>query len=122
MHEMSIAMSIVDGAVEEARRHPGSKVHAVRLRLGKLSGVVKEALLFSYDLACEGTRLAGSTLEIEELPATIFCRRCDAERELQSIQEFSCPICHMPTAEVVKGRELMITGLELTNEYAAAAG
>jgi hydrogenase nickel incorporation protein HypA/HybF len=59
MHELSIAMSIVEGAAEEARRHPGERVAAVHLRLGELSGVVRDALLFSYDLACEGTPLTG---------------------------------------------------------------
>lgn len=122
MHEMSIALSIVEGAVEEARRHDGSTVSVVHLQLGKLSGVVREALLFSYELACEGTILAGSALEIEEVQATVFCRKCDAEQTLVSIQDFSCPICHMPTSEVVQGRELLITGLELIDEHAAAAG
>jgi len=122
MHEMSIALSIVEGATEEALRHHGSRVSAVRLELGQLSGVVKEALLFSYDLACEGTILEGSKLAIEEIPATVFCRKCDAERTLTSIQDFSCPVCHTPTAEVLRGRELLITGLELDEEYAAATG
>jgi Zn finger protein HypA/HybF involved in hydrogenase expression len=31
-----------------------------------LSGVAKEALLFSYGLACEGTAAEGSSLVIEE--------------------------------------------------------
>jgi hydrogenase nickel incorporation protein HypA/HybF len=122
MHEMSIALSIVEGASEEALRHHGSRVSAVRLQLGQLSGVVKEALLFSYDLACEGTILEGSVLSIEEVPAAIFCRKCNAERTLASIQDFSCPVCHVPTAEVLRGRELLITGLELEEEYAAATG
>jgi hydrogenase nickel incorporation protein HypA/HybF len=122
MHEMSIALSIVEGAEDEARRHDGGRVSSVHLRLGQLSGVVREALLFSYDLACEGTILEGSALEIEEVAATVFCRKCNAEQTLVSIQDFSCPVCHMPTSEVMQGRELLIIGLELTDEYAAATG
>ena len=68
MHELSIALSIVEGVEEELANHQGARVAAVHLRLGPLSGVAKEALLFSYDLACEGTRLAGSSLKIEETP------------------------------------------------------
>lgn len=120
MHELSIAMSIVEGATEEAARHPGERVEVVRLRLGQLSGVVKDALLFSYELACEGTPLTGSRLEIEEVAAAIFCRDCDAEREIASIQDFRCPICGKASSEVVRGRDLMIVGLELQNDYAAA--
>ena len=46
MHELSIAMSIVDMAQEEAERHGGVQVQAVHLKLGRLAGVVKEALFF----------------------------------------------------------------------------
>ena len=44
MHELSIAMSIVEMAEEEAASQGASQVTAVHLRLGKLSGIVKEAL------------------------------------------------------------------------------
>jgi hydrogenase nickel incorporation protein HypA/HybF len=122
MHELSIAQSIIEGAEEEAQRHSRSRVVTVHVQVGRLSGVVNEALLFSYDLACEGTVLEGSRLEIEEVAAVVFCKKCDAERELESIQHFRCPICQMPTPEVIRGRELLITGLEMENEYAAAIG
>lgn len=122
MHELSIAMSIVDGASEEASRHAGERVAAVHLRLGALSGVVKEALLFSYDLAAAGTALEGSRLVIEEVRAAIFCEDCMGERELETIQDLSCRVCRRPSANVVRGRELTIVGLELESEYAAAAG
>ena len=67
MHELSIALSIIEGATEELSRHPGSRATAVHLRLGPLSGVIKDALLFSWELASEGTELEGATLEIEEM-------------------------------------------------------
>ena len=121
MHELSIAQSIVEGACEEALRHPNSRVSAVHLQLGELSGVVKEALLFSYGLVCEGTRLEGSRLEIEEVGALVFCENCRAERQLNTIQQFCCPVCLEPTPNVVKGRELLITGLEIEHDYHAAA-
>jgi len=67
MHELSIAMSIADAAEEEAAKHAGSRVCAVHLRLGKLSGVVKDALLFSWDASCDGTSLTGARLVVEEV-------------------------------------------------------
>ena len=47
MHELSIAMSIIELAQEESERR-GVQVSAVHLKLGALSGVVKEALLGSF--------------------------------------------------------------------------
>jgi hydrogenase nickel incorporation protein HypA/HybF len=68
MHELSIAVNIVDIACEEAQRQGDSRVDAVYLNLGVLSGVVKEALLFSWELACEGSRIAGARLAIRDVP------------------------------------------------------
>ena len=66
MHELSIAVSIIELAEEEAARNSATRVHSVRLRLGSLAGVAKEALQFSYGIACEGTPLEGSRLLIDD--------------------------------------------------------
>jgi len=66
MHELSIAMSIVEIAAEEAQRQGRVRVEAVHLKLGPLAGVVKDALLFSWDLACDQSPIAGARLAIEE--------------------------------------------------------
>jgi hydrogenase nickel incorporation protein HypA/HybF len=67
MHELSIALSIVEGVTEEAQQRGEGIVRAVHLRLGKLSGVVRDALLFAYEAACAGTMLEGSELRVEEV-------------------------------------------------------
>ena len=112
MHELSIAMSIVDMAQEEAVRR---RVHidAVHLELGALSGVVKDALLFSYEVACGGTPLEGSRLVVKDVPIEVYCPVCKMSKILGSIQWFCCPDCGTQTPEVIHGKELMITALEL---------
>src|SRR5277367_2598829 len=87
MHELSIAMSIVDMAQEEAERR-GVMIDAVYLELGPLSGVVADALLFSYEMACNGTRLEGSRLVIKDVPIEVYCPACKAQRVLTSMQWF----------------------------------
>ncbi len=112
MHELSIAMGIVEAAMEEAQQR-GVRVGAVHLRLGALSGVVKDALLFSYEAACLDTPLAGSQLVIEDIPVTIFCSHCDAMKILPSVQSFVCPDCSTPTIDVRRGKELEVFALEI---------
>lgn len=113
MHELSIAISIVEMAQEEAERQGDVHVNVVYLRLGLLSGVAKEALLSSYDLACEGTALAGSHLVIEDMPIVVYCPKCDARRPANTAQWFSCPDCGTPTPEIVQGRELEVAAMEI---------
>ena len=107
-------MSIVEGASQEALSRGGAQVHAVHLKLGPLSGVVKEALLFSYHIACEGTLLEGSELVIEEVPVVVYCETCRAERVLHSIQRFCCPTCGTLTPDMISGRELELVAIEIT--------
>jgi hydrogenase nickel incorporation protein HypA/HybF len=113
VHELSIAMSIVDMAREEAERR-SVRINAVHLELGALSGVVKEALLFSYEVACDGTPLEGSRLVVKDVPIEVYCPVCKVSKTLASMQWFCCPDCGAQTPDVVHGKELVITALELT--------
>ena len=113
MHELSIAMSIVETAQEEAQQR-GLRVAAVHLRLGALAGVVKDSLLFSYEIASQETPLAGSKLIIEDVPVAVFCPQCNAERTLDSIQNFTCPVCGTPSGKIVRGKELEVFALEVS--------
>ena len=113
MHELSIAMSIVEFAQEEAERRGSARVTAVYLRLGAFAGVVKEALLSSYEMACSDTRLEGSRLIVEEVPLLVYCSGCDARRPVNENHWFACSVCGAPTPEIVQGKELEVTGLEL---------
>jgi len=66
MHELSIALNIVEIAEEELARHGGLRVRAIYVRVGSLACVAKEALNFSFGLACEGTVAEGSRLIVED--------------------------------------------------------
>lgn len=121
MHELSIAYSLVQMAGEAAANAGIHSVQAVHLRLGALSGVVEEALLFSYDIAAQGTILEGSRLIIEKIPITVHCPTC-GEVELPTMQRFRCPICETPTADIVRGKEMEISALEFEDEEDELAG
>ncbi len=111
MHELSIAQSLVEIASEAAVEAKAKSVEVVTLQIGALSGVVKDALLFSYDIVIEDTILAGSRLEIEELPVIVYCSTCDLQSTLPNIQRFRCSKCDQPTADIVQGKEMSITSL-----------
>jgi hydrogenase nickel incorporation protein HypA/HybF len=64
MHELSIAMSLVQLVEEQVAAEPAADVIAVDVRIGDLASVVPEALQFAWGPATEGTRLEGSQLRI----------------------------------------------------------
>jgi hydrogenase nickel incorporation protein HypA/HybF len=113
MHELSIALSIVDGVLEEAKRLGAAQVEAVHLRVGRLSGVDKQALLFSYGVASQETALERSRLVIEDVDVVILCPACGAERSPRSFPVLACGECGAMAQRVVHGEELEITGMEV---------
>jgi hydrogenase nickel incorporation protein HypA/HybF len=96
MHELSIALSIVDGALEELERRGLKRASAIYVRLGRLAGVDKDALQFSYNVASQETLLAASRLEIEEIDAAIFCPVCRGERLTRVVS--SSEVCALRSA------------------------
>jgi hydrogenase nickel incorporation protein HypA/HybF len=119
MHELSIAISLVEAAEEEMQKLGSVQVLAIHLELGRLSGVVRDALEFSYQIACEDTPLAGSRLVIEEIPVLIDCPICKVPREIVSLQEFCCAVCGAAGGTVLRGRELRVAALEIRENEVA---
>jgi hydrogenase nickel incorporation protein HypA/HybF len=113
MHELSIALSILDAVAAEAERHGGARVHAIHLKVGALAGVVPEALRSAYELAREGSPFAEAQLLIEEVPIVAYCAHCEADRPVVSVQQLQCSECGGAVSEVLSGRELEIVALEI---------
>jgi hydrogenase nickel incorporation protein HypA/HybF len=117
LHELSIAQSLVTIAEEAIRQQAdsgvdtGGGVSEVHLRLGVLAGVVKESLLFCYDIATENSLLEGSSLVIHQLPVVVYCDRCEALVELPGIQRFRCPKCDTPSGDIRQGREMELASI-----------
>ncbi len=121
MHELSIALRIVETLTDELADMPG-RVDIVRIRVGALSGVVSDALQFAWDVACDESRLSGSSLEIEKVDAVVHCSHCAEDRRLPSLQCMLCPVCGEPAVDVVSGRELEIQSVEITDDGEADRG
>lgn len=112
MHELSIALSMIEQIEEETAKRGGGKVEAVYVRVGILSGVDTAALRFAYDLAREGTTLAGSRLEIEAIPLLVFCPQC-ASTHAPRPTNIACPRCVTPEQQILQGRELEVRAFEM---------
>lgn len=112
MHELSIAIDLLEAAREEAQRR-GVRVKELHVKVGALSGVVKEALVCAYDIAACDSPLAGTTLRIQDVPVTIVCESCGETRTLSCISRgLICPQCGT-AGRVVAGRELELVALEV---------
>lgn len=112
MHELSIASHLVEIATQHIQDLGSVRVERIRLKIGALSCVHPDSLLFSFGLVTAETTLAGAELHIESLPILIYCKSCDAVRELPGVQSFRCPTCQTLSADIRQGRELDIDSIE----------
>ncbi|MCB2188917.1 MAG: hydrogenase maturation nickel metallochaperone HypA [Deltaproteobacteria bacterium] len=113
MHELSIAQSLLDIVLEEARKHGVRAVHTVAVKVGVFSGVVPSSLQFSFDLIKEGTLAAGAELVVEKVPALGRCQECGAGIDM-SEPVLDCPLCGSEKVKLEPGagQELYIDHLE----------
>ena len=113
MHELSIAMRLVESLEEELAKEGDITVTTVNIRVGVLSGLVPEALEFSWEVATSESSLKGSELAIETVNASGYCPECQEERVISNIQSFRCPVCFSPITQVTGGHELEILTVEI---------
>lgn len=119
MHELSIALSMIEQIESVAAKHSG-RVRSAQVKIGVLSGVDCEALRFAWEIARAGTPLAGAALEIESVPLLVRCPVC-GETHAAEIQSIACPRCITPEQQILAGRELQLASLEMEDEMEASA-
>lgn len=113
MHELSIAMSLIDLAADALSKHGRGRVSVLHLKLGPLAGVDATALKSAFELAREGSPLQGAELDIEQVPIAIRCPTCGVERPVESPHMLCCATCGSTDGKVLHGDEMQLTSLEI---------
>ncbi len=120
MHEMSIASGLADKLLEFAQTNPDKRIVEVRLAVGELTHLEPEQLRFCYTAITAGTELEGSTIEIENVEATVQCPHCsylgrpkywEDALAFTSVVTLRCPDCGK-AAEAIQGHECGIQSLK----------
>jgi hydrogenase nickel incorporation protein HypA/HybF len=107
MHEMSIAISVVEACAERAA---GARVLRVRVEIGQLVAVLPDALRFSFDVCAQGTPVEGAELEILETPGRAICEDC--KRSISLAAPFGRCTCG-GVLRIVAGEELRVKDMEI---------
>jgi hydrogenase nickel incorporation protein HypA/HybF len=114
MHELGIAMRIAEIATRVAKQEGVKRVEAVHVEVGELSGIVPEALLFSFESAIKNSFLENTKLEINMIPASVKCNTCQTEFRPEGFFSL-CPVCKGVDCEIIAGKELFIKSLVSEN-------
>lgn len=111
MHEFAITQSILQIAMDEARRVGASQIKLIRLKVGAMSQVVPSAVQYYLDLLTPGTVAEGVQLEAVTVPVGATCTQC-GESFLVENYDLTCPRCS-GTGKITQGRELSVESLEV---------
>jgi hydrogenase nickel incorporation protein HypA/HybF len=116
VHELSITQGVVEAITARMGDAP---VVRVRLEVGKLSGLVPDAVRFCFEMVASGTTCAGATLEIDEPTGSARCRTCGADFATAEV----LPLCACGSADVavLGGTELRIKEVEVRRPCARPA-
>ena len=113
MHEMSIAMDMIEIVRAGMARSDSKKLKSLTIRVGEMTAVEPEALRFCFEAAIGKTPFEGARLHIEEIPLKGRCGRCGEEFSLDKYFAPPCPACAGKAAGIVSGRELEIVSMEV---------
>ena len=112
MHELSIAVNIINLAEEAAKKSNAISIHSIDLDIGMMAGIDFDALDFAMDTCVKGTMLENAERKITRIQAKAKCLKCNHEFELDSYFD-QCPECNSYMFDLIKGKELLIRSLEI---------
>ena len=112
MHELSVAMSLIDLAESEVKKSGNSRIVSVKVMIGYLSGIDFESFSFMLDLAKKNTMLENAVIEFERISGKGKCLSCKHEFPVEE-QLVVCPLCRGNSIEITGGDELKIISMNV---------
>ena len=112
MHELSIAVNIVEIAEESTLKEGAKTVSEIELEIGSMSGVVLEAMELALKSAVIGTMLEEAKVKIITIPGKAKCTDCGNEFKIEELYA-PCPKCSNPFSDIIEGKELKVKSLKI---------
>ncbi len=113
MHELSIALGIVDIAEKETKKAKKHKVDLIELEIGTLAGIEFDSLDFVWSSAVKNTVLESAVKKVNIIQGEAKCGDCNTIFKLNNIYD-SCPNCNSFLKDIIKGKELLVKSLEVS--------
>lgn len=114
MHEVSIALGMIEELTRIARENNAKKIINIKLKIGKMSGIVTDSLKFAFDaIKLEHPLLSSSEILIDEVPLVYECNDCKITFNTDNFYFPSCPDCDSDNLKLISGEEQYIENVEI---------
>ena len=116
MHELGVVKHVMKTLTDVAAENHVTKIWAVTLQIGGVSGVVTEQLTDCWYYFREKQNLfKDAELRVETIPAVTFCGNC--ERTYDTIKYGKiCPYCKSRETWLLRGNEFEIKEIDAETE------
>jgi len=111
MHEVSIMENAIKIVLEKAKENNLRNISKITVKIGKLSGVMSDALVFAFGSISKGTIAEGAEFLIEKVDATAMCNDCGIVFEIDHFNKL-CPNCSKFSTNILSGYELYVNTIE----------
>lgn len=111
MHEMAIAVEIVDCLLNVAEQHKATRIGEVEVEIGRMRQVVPEALEMAFSAAVAGTLAEGATLKLREIAVTAVCNDCGTAYSPDIDVSFVCPSCGHANPGITAGDDIVVRNI-----------
>lgn len=111
MHEVSIMQNSIKIVLEKAEENNLKNISKITIKIGELSGVISDSLIFAFNSLSKGTIAEGAKFSIEKVDATAMCDDCGIIFKIDHFNKL-CPNCNKFSTNILSGYELYVNTIE----------
>lgn len=112
MHELVVTQSILNIALENAKKADAKQITQINLLIGQMASLVDDSIQFYWDILSEGTIAVGAKLAIKRIPTEMRCFDCGHFFSPNS-DTFDCPECNSIRVQVTQGDEMRVESIDV---------
>ena len=112
MHELSLAVNILEIAERSQQRSGAQQIVSIELEIGQLSAVEPAALRFAMDALLPESAASGARVDYRFIAGRAHCRQCGQDFELAFYYD-PCPLCDSFDKEILAGDDMLVKSVGL---------
>ena len=113
MHEMSIAMDLLDQVETVRVKNFAKKIVRIELAMGPLSGVEPDLLTRAFSIVRVGTAAEKAEITYRVPPVRVLCQSCGIESDAPP-NKLLCSQCNDWHVTVTSGEDMLLERIELS--------
>ncbi len=122
MHEASIAQSIIETVLAEAKKQNAKAVDSVEIEIGELTFLGTDQIQFWLEMGFKSTLAENAEIRFIPVDGVIHCQSCGFEGHIEKKEDpayhmttpvFSCSKCGSASTEITRGKEAIIRRIHI---------